>query len=197
MEHRRHRSACRGHPAAFPQILQGVHRDVDAGRIPLRLQNVPDLRRCLSLGQQHLGVADGLGQRDGDSPVIHHQHPAAVLLGQGFGGVAGAAQPRGHGEVEHRVMGLQQGVPQGGNLLRGRLGGADLRPRFHPLKERLRGTVLSLQIGLPIHKKGHRDQINAHLLGLFGRNTAVGISYNGCLQGKVPLNVDLLAGIPL
>lgn len=55
MEHRRHRSARRGHPAAFPQILQGVHRDVDAGRIPLRLQNVPDLRRCLSLGQQHLG----------------------------------------------------------------------------------------------------------------------------------------------
>ena len=41
MEHRRHRSARRGHPAAFPQILQGVHRDVDAGRIPLRLQNVP------------------------------------------------------------------------------------------------------------------------------------------------------------
>ena len=122
------------------------------------------------------------------------QHAGVVI---GFGGVAGAAQPRGHGEVEHRVMGLQQGVPQGGNLLRGRLGGADLRPRFHPLKERLRGTVLSLQIGLPIHKKGHRDQINAHLLGLFGRNTAVGISYNGCLQGKVPLNVDLLAGIPL
>ena len=34
MEHRRHRSARRGHPAAFPQILQGVHRDVDAGTHP-------------------------------------------------------------------------------------------------------------------------------------------------------------------
>ena len=111
MEDGGHGGPSGGNPAAFPQVLQGAHRHVDAGGVPLPLQDGFDLLGGLPLVQQGHGVADGPGQGEGDPMVIHHQNPAVVVLGQGLGGFAGTAEAGGHGKMQHPVIGLQQPVP--------------------------------------------------------------------------------------
>ena len=171
-----------GDSAALLQIFQGVHGDVDAGVVALSFQDIPDLLSGLALGQQGQGVADGLHQGHGDALVVHHQHPAAVLPGQGLGRSAGAAEAGGHGEVENRIVILQKAFPQGKDVRRSRLGGGDLHPVRHFFEKEGVGDVLPLIIGLAANEKRHGDQMDAHCLRLAGRNSAVGVRHNGCFH---------------
>ena len=183
VEDRRHGRRRRGDPAALLQKLQGVHRQVDDAVPALGLQGLPDLGGAHALVQQGPGVADALLQGDGDPPVVHHQHLPVVFPGQALGHLAGAAEPRRHGEVEDGVVGLQQGIPQGGDLKGSGLGGGDPGPLAHPVKKHGVGQVAALKVELPVDGKGHGDEMDPDLRRGCRGEPAVGVGHNGCFQG--------------
>ena len=127
--------------------------------------------------------ADALLQGDGDPPVVHHQHLPVVFPGQALGHLAGAAEPRRHGEVEDGVVGLQQGIPQGGDLKGSGLGGGDPGPLAHPVKKHGVGQVAALKVELPVDGKGHGDEMDPDLRRGCRGEPAVGVGHNGCFQG--------------
>ena len=154
-----------------------------------------DLLRALPLREEALGLAQGLEQRHGDPAVIHHEDLAGVVQGQGLGGLAGAAEARGHREVQDSVVVLQQVVPALRDAAGGGLGGGHLRSRRQARKEEGLGAVLPLPILRPVDEEGHGDQGDPPLRRLLRRDAAVGVrhdrsSHSIALTSQFPVQVQ-------
>jgi len=111
--------------------------------------------------------------------VVRHQDPAAVGGRQNDGGLAGAAEAGGHGDVERLVVSLvQRLVPQPGHILRGGLGGADDRALGLLAEEGLPGQRHAFQKGLIVNRKGHGQNRNADARCFLGQDAAVAVGKN-------------------
>ena len=176
VQHRRQRGRGGRDPAALFQVLHGIHGDVDAGIIGVLFQKVPDLSRVIPLLDQTKGADDRLLLGDGDAVIIHHLHPAVVVLREQSGALTGAAQAAGHGNIHDLIIALcQNSVPQLHELPRRRLGGGDIPVLPQGVIQLLRRDVKPLVVDGFLQIDGHGQDINAQLFALHGGNSAVGI----------------------
>ena len=151
---------------ALPEVVKGLHGNVDHEIILAGFQRGLNLLRGTALVHQLDGIQNGAVLGRGYPTVVHHKHPSQVglLLREHHGGLAGAAQPAAQGNVHHLLEVLKRRVPEGCHVSRCGLGGADFRPLPLPGKEHLPAQRHIFQPGLAVQHKGHGQ--NPHAQGL-------------------------------
>ena len=175
-----------GHATAPAKIFQGLHAHIHNGIQPAGLQLPPDLLCPAARLPQGHGVPRGAFLRDGNAVIVHHKHPALVILRQHLRRGAGGRETAGHGDVHQFLVFGQHLVPKGCHIAGGRLGGGDRLTLRQCAEKLIRQQVDPLVIRLSLNDDRHRQNENVHFLRFCLCNAAVAVCYNGCFHAFAP-----------
>ena len=120
--------------------------------------------------------------------VVRHLDPPAVAGGKGGGGLTGAAQAAGHGDVEELIVPLPQDlVPELQEVVRGGLGAGHAPPGLHVPEHFLRREADALIVDLIVDNNRHGHHPDAPLPGLRLGDAAFTVCYDRCPHCFFPL----------